>query len=279
MLRQLGSSPPCAALRPSVRRLVTVGRGSTRLVTAAQSAGAAGAILVVGALVVVVALICPLKLCEVYVASARAPSAFLLSLGLPPINAKIQKFKKWEAIVMSFKEEFAEAQRRFGLLGFYDKFEYVVILLLTALIAVFIVFALWNVALKIFLSIAASSFDPTDYVVFQAVFGMIFTVIIALEFKRSLLVVAERQHSVVQVRTVLLIALLAIVRKLLILDVGRGAEELFALAAAIIALGAVYWLVRDQDRSELRERRTVEEAERVSRLAGERDSTEAGNDS
>ena len=81
------------------------------------------------------------------------------------INAKIQKFKKWEAIVMSFKEEFAEAQRRFGLLGFYDKFEYVVILLLTALIAVFIVFALWNVALKIFLSIAASSFDPTDYVV------------------------------------------------------------------------------------------------------------------
>jgi hypothetical protein len=29
---------------------------------------------------------------------------------------------------------------------------------------------------------------------------MIFTVIIALEFKRSLLVVAERQHSVVQVR-------------------------------------------------------------------------------
>jgi uncharacterized membrane protein (DUF373 family) len=195
------------------------------------------------------------------------------------INAKIQKFKTWEAIVMSFKEEFAEAQRRFGLLGFYDKFEYVVILLLTALIAVFIVFALWNVALKIFLSIAASSFDPTDYVVFQAVFGMIFTVIIALEFKRSLLVVAERQHSVVQVRTVLLIALLAIVRKLLILDVGRGAEELFALAAAIIALGAVYWLVRDQDRSELRERRTVEEAERVSRLAGERDSTKAGNDS
>ncbi len=76
----------------------------------------------------------------------------------------------------------------------------------------------------------------------------------------------------VQVRTVLLIALLAIVRKLLILDVGRGAEELFALAAAIIALGAVYWrLVRDQDRSDLRERRTVEEAERVSRLAGERD--------
>src|SRR5512132_1668386 len=86
---------------------------------------------------------------------------------------------------MRVKEEFTEAQRRFGLLGFYDKFEHIVILILTVLIAIFIVFAIWNLALKIFLSIASSTFDPTDYTVFQAVFGMIFTVIIALEFKRS----------------------------------------------------------------------------------------------
>ena len=140
----------------------------------------------------------------------------------------------------------------------YDKFEHIVILILTVLIAIFIVFAIWNLALKIFLSIASSTFDPTDYAVFQAVFGMIFTVIIALEFKRSLLVAAERQHSVVQVRTVVLIAMLAILRKLLILDIGHATEELFALAAAIIALGAVYWLVRDQDRSEWRERHAAE---------------------
>ena len=67
---------------------------------------------------------------------------------------------------MRVKHEFAEAQRRFGLLGFYDKFEHIVILILTALIAVFIVFAIWNLALKIFLSIASSTFDPTDYTVF-----------------------------------------------------------------------------------------------------------------
>jgi uncharacterized membrane protein (DUF373 family) len=80
---------------------------------------------------------------------------------------------------------------------------------------------------------------------------MILTVIIALEFKRSLLVVAERRESVVQVRTVVLIALLAILRKLLILDFSATeALQLFALAAAILALGAVYWLVRQQDRHE-----------------------------
>ena len=86
---------------------------------------------------------------------------------------------------------------------------------------------------------------------FQAIFGMILTVVIALEFKKSLLLVAERRESVVQVRTVILIALLAIVRKLLILDVrATDALQLFALSAAILALGGFYWLMRDQDRRE-----------------------------
>ena len=137
------------------------------------------------------------------------------------------------------------------LLTFYERFEQVVILILTGLIAIVVVFAVWNLALKIFHAILApQGFDPTDYSVFQAIFGAIFTVIIALEFKRSLLVVAQRQESIVQVRTVILIALLAIVRKLIILDLtSTDALQLFALAAAILALGAVYWLVRDQDRS------------------------------
>ena len=78
---------------------------------------------------------------------------------------------------------------------------------------------------------------------------MIFSVIIALEFKRSLLVVAERRNSIVQVRTVILLAMLAIVRKLIILDLSKTEPlHLFGLAAAIMALGAVHWLVRDQDR-------------------------------
>ena len=137
------------------------------------------------------------------------------------------------------------------LLTFYERFEQVVILILTGLIAIVIVFAVWNLGLKIFHAVLSpQNFDPTDYTVFQAIFGAIFTVIIALEFKRSLLVVAQRQESIVQVRTVILIALLAIVRKVIILDLASTeALQLFALAAAILALGAVYWLVRDQDRS------------------------------
>jgi uncharacterized membrane protein (DUF373 family) len=153
---------------------------------------------------------------------------------------------------MALKEEFASARGAWKLLTVYGKFEHAVILILTGLIAIIITLAVWNLVLKILAGIIASrEFDPTDSAVFQALFGMIFTVIIALEFKRSLLVVAERRSSIVQVRTVILIALLAIVRKLMILDLSvTDAMHLFALAAAILALGCVYWLVREQDSRE-----------------------------
>ena len=67
---------------------------------------------------------------------------------------------------MRWKEELAETRRRFDLLSFYGKFEQIVIFILTVLIAVFIVFAVWNLALKVFQSIVASTLDPTDYKVF-----------------------------------------------------------------------------------------------------------------
>jgi len=153
---------------------------------------------------------------------------------------------------MELKEEFATGCARWRLLTFYQKFEHAVILVLGGLISIVVALAVWNLVLKVVASIVLSGgFDPTDYSVFQTIFGMIFTIIIALEFKRSLLVVAERRHSVVQVRTVVLIALLAIVRKLMIIDLtATDANHLFALSGAILALGGVFWLVRDQDRRE-----------------------------
>ena len=153
---------------------------------------------------------------------------------------------------MALNQEFASARAAWKLLSIYERFEHAVILILTGLIAIIIMLAVWHLVLKVLAGIVASqAFDPTDNTVFQALFGMIFTVIIALEFKRSLLVVAERRSSIVQVRTVVLIALLAIVRKFLILDMSAtDALHLFALAAAILALGCVYWLVRDQDNRE-----------------------------
>ncbi|MCX8133577.1 MAG: phosphate-starvation-inducible PsiE family protein [Roseococcus sp.] len=147
-------------------------------------------------------------------------------------------------------------------LGFYEKFEQTVVFLLTLLIAAVVVAALWNLAKLIVSSLLwVDVFDPTDPAVFQTVFGAIFTVVIALEFKRSLLVVVERRFGIVQVRVVVMIAMLAVVRKFIILDLGQTeALKVLALGAAMLALGIVYWLVRDQDRREAEAAAEVQEA-------------------
>jgi uncharacterized membrane protein (DUF373 family) len=149
----------------------------------------------------------------------------------------------------AMRGELKTARARWRAFTAYEKFEHAVVLILIGLIAVVVVAAIWNLLLKVLHGLVlGGGLDPTDHQIFQAVFGMIFTVIIALEFKRSLLVVTERRRGIVQVRTVVLIAMLAIVRKLIILDLETTeALQLFALSAAIIALGAVYWLVRQSD--------------------------------
>ena len=89
----------------------------------------------------------------------------------------------------------------------YLKFEHAVVLILTAVISVIIVAAIWRLAVKVVVSLVLSNtLDLTDLAEFQSVFGMVFTVIIALEFKRTLVLVTERTESVVQVRAVILSA-------------------------------------------------------------------------
>jgi uncharacterized membrane protein (DUF373 family) len=77
---------------------------------------------------------------------------------------------------------------------------------------------------------------------------MIMTLLIAMEFKHSIVRVALRRSSIIQVKTVLLIALIALSRKFVILDSSAtAASTIAALAAATLVLGVVYWLLRERD--------------------------------
>jgi uncharacterized membrane protein (DUF373 family) len=77
---------------------------------------------------------------------------------------------------------------------------------------------------------------------------MVMTLLIALEFKHSIIRVVMRAEGVVQVKTVILIALLALSRKFIILDIhSTDAATIAALAGATLALGIVYWLFRERD--------------------------------
>jgi uncharacterized membrane protein (DUF373 family) len=134
-------------------------------------------------------------------------------------------------------------------LTIYGRFEQAIVLILSVLIAIVVVSATWHLAISIGPLVFSNLLDTTSQTTFQGIFGMIVIVIIALEFEHSLLVVLARQESIIRLRTVLVIAMLAMVRKFIVIDINAvGADELLALAAAILALGIVHWLVRDQDR-------------------------------
>jgi len=134
------------------------------------------------------------------------------------------------------------------LLSFYEKFEQVVALILVSLISIVIISALNRLTIKTFEMLTINEADFTNPEIFQALFGMIMTLLIAMEFKHSILKVVSRQDSIIQVKTVILIAILAISRKFIILDTKNiSAAEIASLSAALLALGAVYWLMRERD--------------------------------
>lgn len=167
---------------------------------------------------------------------------------------------------------------------FYQRFEQVVALLLTFVIAVVIVLALLELGREVVHVVVGDPQRPTERV-FQALFGQIMTLLIALEFKHSILRAAVRRESIVRVKTILLIAMLVLARKFIVLDANAvPAGTILALAAVILALGVTYWLLRDRAEDQPRQdeeasaigramaaaRRRVERLERLERLHAKR---------
>lgn len=142
----------------------------------------------------------------------------------------------------------SDTKEYWGVMSFYERLEHVVALVLSGVISVIIVIALWRLISEVFSLLVLGVLDPLDHRVFQAVFGMIMTLLIAMEFKHSILKVLERQAHVIQVKAVILIAQLALARKFIILDFeATKASRLAALGFAVLVLGAVYWLLQERD--------------------------------
>jgi uncharacterized membrane protein (DUF373 family) len=180
-------------------------------------------------------------------AARPAPAGGGIPAGSPPPGQGgpgSRGFLKENAL----RGQYQDFRRNWLTLGVYERFEQLIALVLAGLIAVIVVVAVWDLAKRVVLLALNDRLDPLDHRTFQALFGQILTVLIALEFKHSIVKVVAAAESIIQVRTVLLIALLALSRKLIILDSGvTSPVTIFALAAVLLALGVAYWLVRDQD--------------------------------
>jgi len=130
----------------------------------------------------------------------------------------------------------------------YRRFEAAVALVLTVVIGAVIVVALWRLIVSVADTIVLRTLNPLEHEVFQRVFGEIMTLLIALEFNHTLQFVVTGQQGIIHTKMVILIALLALARKVIILDLyATSAASLIALALLTLALGVTYWLMRERD--------------------------------
>ena len=130
----------------------------------------------------------------------------------------------------------------------YERFETFVAALLTIIIGVVILVALYRLIASVIDLLLLRALNPLSPQVFQTVFGEILTLLIALEFNHSLRIVVVHERGIVQAKAIVLIALLAVVRKVIIVDLFHTTPaSVGALAAMVVALGVTYWLIRERD--------------------------------
>jgi len=145
-------------------------------------------------------------------------------------------------------ERWNRSKAQWNVLTYYQRFETAVALVVTGVIALIVLVALYRLCIGVVTALMFGAVNPLQHEVFQTIFGEIMTLLIALEFNHTLRYVVTRHQSIIQTKVVVLIALLALARKFIILDIPETTPGiLLGLAATTLALGATYWLIRDRD--------------------------------
>jgi uncharacterized membrane protein (DUF373 family) len=151
-------------------------------------------------------------------------------------------------MVREMFRDWAHLRRAWADLRAYERFEAVVASLLRLVIGAIIVVALYRLIVRVVDTLVLRALDPLDHSVFQQVFGAIMTLLITFEFGHTLQYVIARGIGIIQARVVVLIALLALARKIIVVDIFEvSAPQVMALAALTLSLGLAYWLVRERN--------------------------------
>jgi len=133
-------------------------------------------------------------------------------------------------------------------LSIYQRFETAVGIVLTLVIGAVIAVALYRLIVGVIETLVLESLNPLDHGVFQAVFGQIMTLLIALEFNHTLHYAVTGDRGIIHTRMVILIAILALARKIIMTDLFAAPPVgTVALATLMLALGVTYWLIRNPD--------------------------------
>ncbi len=134
-----------------------------------------------------------------------------------------------------------------GLVDAAHLFEEIVILILYGVIAIITVVALARLGQQIYATVFVN-WDSANIYAIQVLFGMTLTVLIALELGNSILRHLREGSTIIQAQEIILIGLMAVVRKVMLVDMSTVSPWLLiALAAVSLALAAAYWFTREAD--------------------------------
>lgn len=140
-----------------------------------------------------------------------------------------------------------KSERFQGMVDAAHKFEELVILILYGVIAIITLVALARLGQQIYATVFVG-WDSTNTYAIQLLFGMTLTVLIALELGNSILRHLREGSTIIQAQEIILIGLMAVVRKVMLVDMSTVSPWLLiALAAVSLALAAAYWFTRETD--------------------------------
>jgi uncharacterized membrane protein (DUF373 family) len=130
----------------------------------------------------------------------------------------------------------------------YERFEHLVTRILLAATSVILLYTLALALIDLVQDLGLGmAFLETE--VLQDIFGSFLTVLIILEFNHSIATSLRTHTATLQVRTVVLIAILVVARKCILLDFKSAQLETFAGIGGLgLVLGALYWLLTDAER-------------------------------
>jgi uncharacterized membrane protein (DUF373 family) len=137
----------------------------------------------------------------------------------------------------------AVLKRQWKDLTSYERFEQVVSRVVMLFISVVIVYALVLVAINLFdhFQLGLAFMNAS---LLQDVFGPILTILILIEFNHSIALALTKKSGTLQARTIVLIAILVIARKVILLDFKTATLENFAgISGMALAFGGLYWLI------------------------------------
>ncbi len=134
----------------------------------------------------------------------------------------------------------------FGTKG-YNWFETLMVAALTVLVSISVVMTLIHAGYELF-HVMGEGLQNFGHDQFVTVFGAFMTVLIALEFNHTVLPEISSGTPVVKVRAVILVALLALARKLVLVDYHQEEyTSLIGLAVLVLAATVAYWVVRKDE--------------------------------